>query len=203
MASSLVDIYVLYRIIKDLSTPFEETDAYKLDLIDNKGKRLRTKKGVKVKASNRKEKEADNYYFRFIRNLKRMMDKVGLGSKIATFAAALFLIREQYKPIHILTEDSFKDEDGVFADLVFNIKYLEKNSMKNYTQFQEEIANVTGAAVAGTGSDPVHWKRHPFRIGEKGDRKRKGRYINGIAYLKRIAKEKAKKEELENGFSKA
>ena len=115
MASSLVDIYVLYRIIKDLSTPFEETDAYKLDLIDNKGKRLRTKKGVKVKASNRKEKEADNYYFRFIRNLKRMMDKVGLGSKIATFAAALFLIREQYKPIHILTENS---NFTLFASLV-------------------------------------------------------------------------------------
>ncbi len=203
MASSLIDIYVLYRIIRDLSTPFEDTDAYKLGLIDKKGIRLR-KKGVKVKASTKEEKQADNYYFRFIRNLKRMMAKVGLGSKIATFAAALFLIKEHHESTHILTEESFEDENGVLTDLIFNIKYLEKNSMKNYNQLQEEIANVTGAAVAGTGSDPVHWKRHPFRIGEKGDRKKKGRYINGVAYLKRLAKAKAKakKEELENGLSK-
>ena len=121
------------------------------------------------------------------------MGKVGLGSKLATFAAALFLLREENEKKHTLTEDSFSDEDAVLEELVRNMDYLKANSQKNYKQLQEEIANVTGAAVAGTGSDPVHWKRMPFRVGPKGARKRKGRYINGVAYLKKIAREAAKK----------
>ena len=71
MSSNLVDIYVLYRIIKDLATPFEKTDAYKTGLIDKKGERLRDSTGRKVKAVTKDQKKADNYYFRFIRNLKR------------------------------------------------------------------------------------------------------------------------------------
>ncbi len=38
---STVNLYLLYRIVKDLSTPFDETDAFKAGLIDDKGKKLR------------------------------------------------------------------------------------------------------------------------------------------------------------------
>lgn len=195
MANKLVDIYILYRIVKDLSTPFEETDAFKLGLIDKKGDRLRDSTGKKVKADTKEQRDADTYYDRFIRNLKKVMSKVGLGSKIATFAAALWLIKEETERKHTLTEDSFKDEDGVLTEIVANIRYLEKNSNKNYNELQEEIANATGAAVAGTGDDPVHWAKQPYRVGQKGDRKKKGRYINGVAFLKKVAKEAAKKQE--------
>jgi len=195
MANKLVDIYILYRIVKDLSTPFEETDAFKLGLIDKKGDRLRDSTGKKVKADTKEQRDADTYYDRFIRNLKKVMTKVGLGSKIATFAAALWLIKEETERKHTLTEDSFKDEDGVLTEIVANIQYLEKNSNKKYKELQEEIANATGAAVAGTGDDTVHWAKQPYRVGEKGDRKKKGRYINGVAFLKKVAKEAAKKQE--------
>ena len=176
MSSNLVDIYVLYRIIKDLATPFEKTDAFKTGLIDKKGERLRDSTGRKVKADTKAQKKADNYYFRFIRNLKRLMTKVGLGSRLATFAAAMFLIKEEMEKKHTLTEDGFKDEDLVLEEIVKGIKFLEKNS------------------VAGTGDDPVHWKKMPYRVGSVGDRKKKGRYINGIAYLKAAAKAKKERE---------
>ena len=194
MSSNLVDIYVLYRIIKDLATPFEKTDAFKTGLIDKKGERLRDSTGKKVKAETKAQKKADNYYFRFIRNLKRLMSKVGLGSRLATFAAAMFLIKEEMEKKHTLTEDGFKDEDLVLEEIVKGIRFLEKNSHKQYNQLCEEIANATGAAVAGTGDDPVHWKKMPYRIGSVGDRKRKGRYINGVAYLKAAAKAKKERE---------
>ena len=199
MSSNLVDIYVLYRIIKDLSTPFEKTDAFKTGLIDKKGERLRDSTGRKVKAETKAQKKADNYYFRFIRNLKKLMTKVGLGSRLATFAAAMFLIKEEIEKKHTLTEDGFKDEDLVLEEIVKGIKFLEKNSFKQYNQLCEEIANTTGSAVAGTGDDPVHWRRMPYRVGSAGDRKKKGRYINGVAYLKAAAK---KKKERENGYRK-
>jgi len=35
----------------------------------------------------------------------------------------------------------------------------------------------------------------PYRVGPKGERKRKGRYINGVAFLKKMAREAAKKQE--------
>ena len=194
MSSNLVDIYVLYRIIKDLATPFEKTDAFKTGLIDKKGERLRDSTGKKVKAETKAQKKADNYYFRFIRNLKRLMTKVGLGSRLATFAAAMFLIKEEMEKKHTLTEDGFKDEDLVLEEIVKGIRFLEKNSHKQYNQLCEEIANATGAAVAGTGDDPVHWKKMPYRVGSVGDRKRKGRYINGVAYLKAAAKAKKERE---------
>ena len=194
MSSNLVDIYVLYRIIKDLATPFDKTDAFKTGLIDKKGERLRDTTGKKVKADTKEQKKADNYYFRFIRNLKRLMTKVGLGSKLATFAAAMFLIKEEMENKHTLTEDGFKDEDLVLEEIVKGIKFLEKNSFKHYNQLRAEIANTTGAAVAGTGDDPVHWRKMPYRVGKAGDRKKKGRYINGVAYLKAAAKAKKERE---------
>jgi len=193
--SKIVDIYVLYRIIKDLSTPIEETDAFKFGLIDKNGKRLRDDKGVTIKAKTKEEKNADSYYHRFILNIKKLMSKVGLGSKLATFAAALFLLKEHVEQRQLIQGDSFEDENAVLEEIVRNMKYLEKNSQKNYKNLQEEIANVTGPAVAGTGDDPVHWKKVPFRVGPKGERKKKGRYINGVAYLKKIAREAAKKQD--------
>lgn len=182
-----IDIYILYRIIKDLSTPFNETEAFKLGLIDADGKRIK-------KADSKEEKAAVSYYNRFILNLKRLMSKVGLGGRVATFAAALFLLKEHTSQSHSLTEETFVDEDGVLTEIVATMKYLENNTQKNFRQLEEEIANVTGAAVAGTGDDPVHWKKMPYKVGPKGERKRKGRYINGVAYLKKIAKEAAKKQ---------
>jgi hypothetical protein len=186
--ANVVNLYLLYRIVKDLSTPFNETDAFKLGLIDENGKRLK-------KAETSEEKEATSYYNRFILNIKRLMSKVGLGSRLATFAAALFLIREEKEKNHMLTEESFQDEDAVLEEIVKNIRYLENNSNKTFRELEEEIANATGPAVAGTGDDPVHWKKVPFKVGQKGERKRQGRYINGVAYLKKMARESAKKKQ--------
>ena len=36
-----VDLFLVYQFVKRLSTPFEETKAYDLGLIDEKGKRLK------------------------------------------------------------------------------------------------------------------------------------------------------------------
>ena len=138
MAEQVVNLFVLYKIIKELSTPFDRTKAFDLGLIDNKGKLLK-------RAKTKKEKEAYSYFFRFIFNLKRLLAKVGLESKIATYAAALFLLKE---------EENKEYSDKELLDIVFeNIEHLKQN-----TQLMEEIVNVTGPAVPGTGGDVAHWK---------------------------------------------
>ena len=45
--SKVVDLFLVYQFIKRLSTPFEETKAYELGLIDEKGKRLKKPRRVK------------------------------------------------------------------------------------------------------------------------------------------------------------
>ncbi len=166
-----VDLYVLYRIIKDISTPFKDTDAYKLGLVDEKGKR-------KKKASSSEEKKAMGYYTRFVFNIKRVLGKVGLDNKIGTAAGALFLLKESQ------TGKEYSQED-IILGIKEEVKYLDEATMKTYSEFFREDAPAmsTGAAVAGTGDDPVHWKK-------MGRPRVRGKAINGIAYLKRMNKQR-------------
>lgn len=172
MASQAVDLYVLYRIIKDIGTPFKDTDAYKLGLIDDKGKRLK-------KASSSEEKKAIGYYTRFVFNIKRALSKVGLDSKIGTAAGALFLLRESHK-------GTIPSEEDILKGINEEVQYLDEATMKTYKEFFNEDAPAmsTGAAVAGTGDDPVHWKK-------MGRPRVRGKAIDGVAYLKRMNRMRA------------
>ena len=42
-----IDLFVTYRFIRLLTTPFEDTDAFKLGIIDEKGNRVRLPKSTK------------------------------------------------------------------------------------------------------------------------------------------------------------
>ena len=42
-----IDLFVTYRFLKLLTTPFEKTDAYKLGIIDENGNRIRQEKSTK------------------------------------------------------------------------------------------------------------------------------------------------------------
>ena len=80
-------VYTL-RFLTLLTTPFEETNAFKLGLIDDKGKKLK-------KPFTEKEKSAYNMFHRLVFNIKKLIQKVpGGSSKIASYAAALLLVKE-------------------------------------------------------------------------------------------------------------
>jgi len=89
----LVDTLITYRVIKLLVTPWEKHEAFKFGIIDNKGKVL--KKARELKDS--KEKNAYTYLHRFVFNLKRILQKVGLGGKLGSFAVALGLLLKENK----------------------------------------------------------------------------------------------------------
>jgi len=153
--ASAVDFIIVYQFIKRLSTPFSKTEAYKLGLIDADGKRLK-------KAESKDEKDAMTPFDRLIFNLKRLLTKVGLGSRMATVGAALLLLREY-------TEDQIDDEKFLEKELKESISMLKKNTTKTLKELLEDApANVTGPAVAGTGDDPVHWSKKQPKIGPKG-----------------------------------
>ena len=139
----VVDLFLVYQFIKRLSTPFEETKAYELGLIDEKGKRLK-------KASTRDEKDAMTYYDRLIFNLKRLIAKAGIQSKFVTFAAALFLLKEEQS-------GAKRDEEVTERELML-FKEQNMSTIKNLVELTEEApANAVGTgniAGAGPGEDP-------------------------------------------------
>jgi len=92
LASRAGDLYYSFRFVKLLTTPWEETDAYKLGIIDEKGKRDRS-----VKLDNDEKKSAYTTFIRLVFNIKRLLEKVPGGrSTLASYAAALFLLKEKY-----------------------------------------------------------------------------------------------------------
>ena len=91
MANRAVDLVITYRVVKLLVTPFEKQEAFKFGIIDKDGKVLKKFKQLKRE----KERKAYTILHRFVFNLKRILKRVGLGSKLASFAVALgLLIRE-------------------------------------------------------------------------------------------------------------
>ena len=138
--AQVIDLFLVYQFIKRLSTPFEETKAYELGLIDEKGKRLK-------KASTREEKNAMTYYDRLIFNLKRLIAKAGIQSRFVTFAAALFLLKEEQSGVK-------RDEEVTEKELML-FKEQNMSTIKDLVELTEEApANVVGTGnIAGAGPD--------------------------------------------------
>ena len=90
--SRAIDLIITYRVVKLLVTPFNKFKAYELGIIDDEGKVLR-----KFKTIRGSERKHYTMLHRFVFNLKRILKKVGLGSRLGSFAVALALLIKEDK----------------------------------------------------------------------------------------------------------
>ena len=92
--SRAVDLFVTYRFLKLLVTPWKKQEAYKLGIIDANGKNL-----IKSSKFEREEqRSAFTLLHRLVFNCKRIMQKIPfVRSQLGTYATALFLLKEHYK----------------------------------------------------------------------------------------------------------
>ena len=91
--SRVIDALIAYRLVKLLVTPFNKTDAYKLGIIDEKGKVLIKSR----KITNQKQRKAYTLLIRFVFNLKKLLAKVGIRGPIGSAAAAaIAFFKEEY-----------------------------------------------------------------------------------------------------------
>ena len=85
------DLAYTFRFIRLMAMDWKSWDAYKLGIIDENGKRQRN-----VKLDNNEKKSAYTPFIRLAANLKRLVSNIpGGGSKLGSFASALFLIKEK------------------------------------------------------------------------------------------------------------
>ena len=143
--SRIVDNLVAYRILSMLVTPFEETSAYRLGIIDKTGKNL--KKASSLKTT--EEKDAYSYLHRLVFNMKKIINKLPGGeSKLKSLIAALFLVKEYYESGSRTTSLMEERYSKIMEVLKNNVTLVEEeNSVKRFLN-EEGIANVTGAAVS-------------------------------------------------------
>ena len=86
-----VDLFITYKFIRLLTTKWNKTDAYKEGVIDDKGKLL-----VKSAQRTSAQDKAYTVFDKLVFNIKRILEKVPFGkSQIASYAAALFLLKEE------------------------------------------------------------------------------------------------------------
>ena len=126
----VVDLFLVYQFIRRLATPFNKWDAYKLGVIDDKGEIL-----VKKKDRDSKQKKAFGVFDVMVRNMKRLLAKLPGGStRLASYAAALFLIKEHkaFTPESLITED-MDEKDLEESCNLFYEGYL------NYTTLAEDV----------------------------------------------------------------
>ena len=90
LKENAIELFLTYKFIRLLVTPWKKTDAFKEGVIDNKGKLL-------VKGENQRsaQKKVYTLFTKLVFNLKRILEKVPFGkTAIGSYAAALFLIKE-------------------------------------------------------------------------------------------------------------
>ena len=155
MSARFVDGLITYRILKMLVTPFKETDAYRLGIIDEKGKLLKKKLET--------QEELDNYTLlhRLVFRMKRIIERIPTeNKKLTSIAAALALIREDLnnKKESIDLEMKFinKTTKPLAEEKSIVNKFLSEQFTKTFKQHTEDaaIANSSGAAIGtSTGGE--------------------------------------------------
>ena len=84
-----IDLFVTYRFIKLLVTPFEKQEAYKLGVIDKDGNRILIE-GTLINLpflNTIKEKNSYTVLHKLVFNIKKIFAKVfGLRTKLGTYA---------------------------------------------------------------------------------------------------------------------
>ena len=129
-----IDLFVTYRFIKLLTTPFEKTDAYKLGVIDADGNR------TDKKLYKEKEQKAYTILHKLVFNIKKIFGKVpGLRTKMGTYAAALFLLKDTFKE-HVEDPQVFEKEF---------LKYLKENNIEIDNSITEEVSLDNGKLPKG------------------------------------------------------
>ena len=108
-----IDLFVTYRFIKLLVTPFNKTNAYALGIIDEKGKVLKKSREIK----DQQERNAYTLLIRFVFNLKRMLSKLGIRGPLGSAAAAAIAF--------------FKEEHGENPEVEKEVyKYLKEQGFE-------------------------------------------------------------------------
>ena len=172
-----IDLFVTYRFTKLLVTPFEKTEAYKLGIIDKDGNRVMPPPKAGIRQTKPEplrtieEKNAYTVLHKLVFNIKKLFQKVpGLRTRLGTYAAALFLLKDTFKEsvddpdvfekefMKYLKEEGYEIDDTImeevigFGEVLPKGEYTLVNDILN--KEEEELTAKAGDKVAVFKDEP-------------------------------------------------
>lgn len=160
------DLAFTFRFIRMLVLDWKDWDAYKTGVIDENGKRIKT-----VKLDNEEKKSAYTPFIRLAANVKRLLSKIPGGStKLGSFAAALFLIKEKHnlsdKQLDKIIEQCGIDHIDMMLEssqwFVLNDKMLSPGV---YRLTEDKVINETFDDVVNA-KDKIRIYENAYPVGE-------------------------------------
>tara|TARA_A100001388_G_C28651138_1_gene441999 strand:- start:59 stop:646 length:588 start_codon:yes stop_codon:yes gene_type:complete len=154
------DIAYTFRFIRMMVMDWKDWDAYKQGVIDENGKRNRN-----VKLDTDEKKSSYTPFIRLAANIKRLIAKIpGGGSRLGSFASALFLIKEKYN----LKEKNLKDICEK-CDIEILDFLNEKNEwfLLQDKQLSPGIYRVANPKLLNKTCSEMVWPKDQIRINEE------------------------------------
>ena len=141
--SQTVDNLIAFRVLYMLVTPFEDSQSYKLGIIDKNGNALK-----KLKDMSQKEKDNYSMLHRLVFRLKKIMAKIpGINTRLGNLAAAYWLVKEctENNRTTINLEEQYVDLLRTMQKE--NIVLIDEEVLIEKFFNEEMPANVTGVGV--------------------------------------------------------
>jgi hypothetical protein len=147
--SRIVDNLIAYKILTMLITPFEETEAFKLGVIDKDGKNLI--KTSKLQTS--EQKDSYTYLNRLVFNIKKIINRLpGGDTKLKNLVAAFWLVKESYEnKREMMIEDCLKilNNDITLVEEEILVKEFLQKKQKELEEEGEGGAPANSTSATG------------------------------------------------------
>lgn len=143
------DLFYAFRFLKLLTTKWEDTTAFENGIVDETGKVLMKSRDIKDPDA----KASYTVFHRLVFNIKRLLEKLPFGkTKLASYAAALFLIKEhtgmqESELISLIEQATGEKANGTLAESAW---YEKDNCLCPgvYTLRNDVLSSTTGEVIS-------------------------------------------------------
>ena len=156
----VIDALIAYRVLKILVTPFNKTQAFKMGIVDDKGKVLiKSKQFSKEFPNSNALAQARKSYtllIRFVFNLKRLLSKIGVRGPIGSAAAAAIAFFREENGSNVQVEKLvYKQLKKHGFEFEVNENYGEPLRHGSY-RVNKDICNLEGDIVINIDEEIVY-----------------------------------------------
>ena len=149
------DLAYTFRFIRMMVMDWKDWDAYKLGIIDENGKRNKN-----VKMDSDEKRSAYTPFIRLAANIKRFIAKIpGGGSKLGSFASALYLIKEK-----VGTKGLEKICEKLNIDVLDFLNEKNEWFLLEDKQLSPGVYRVSNPKLLNKTCDELVWSKDQVRI---------------------------------------
>ena len=149
------DLAYTFRFIRMMVMDWKDWDAYKLGIIDENGKRNKN-----VKMDSDEKRSAYTPFIRLAANIKRLIAKIpGGGSKLGSFASALYLIKEK-----VGTKGLEKICDKLNVEVLDFLNEKNEWFILDDKQLTPGVYKISTAKLINETCDELVWPKDQIRI---------------------------------------